>query len=672
MRYLVCWMLFVGGGPRLGAQSAAPDALLRWQDGIAQKQLDARERAITEIRTVGDAEKRKQEVRAKILDALGGLPDYKGPLRARVTGQIQAEGYVIEKVIYESLPGFYVTANVYRPSRVGRYPGVLLQAGHTQEGKAEPQLLAANLALQGFVALAFDPVGQGEREQTYDGQLKAPAAGWSVNEHIHGGAQTDLIGEGLARYFIWDAMRSLDYLVSRGDVDGERLGAAGCSGGGALTTFVGALDPRLKVVIPACFPVSYRLLFSGANPHSEMTLPGHLAIALDTADFVELRAPTPWLLQATQEDYFTPAGARMVYEEARRWYRIYGAEEKVALFVGPGPHGTPPVSREAVYQWLIRWLKDGKGDSHERWVKQYPNKDLLVTRTGRVEDEPGSRKLHQVILASYQEKRKPGTIAELGAELRRWGIRGLGSPGAVKLVKETAAEGYAVREIRFESEPGIELDAKLYLPAAHGGKPALLLVAGQQTEWLAKQAAIEGRVVLTLDPRRSREVDTRRPYVGDWLANTRGDQIGVPLAARRAYDILRGVDVLCAQAGVDARSIRAGAQGVKGIWLLLAAAADPRIQGIWLDKTPANLVEALDNTLNTNLSDAVLPGFLLHWDLPDLVKAMGSRSVLWTDPVNWMGRVAPVEGPFRYRWVLGDLTEMAQTQDLEFLRLLLQ
>src|SRR5690242_6235444 len=221
----------------LSAQAPAEDPLLRWMDKIAQKQLDAREKAIAAVRTVADAERRKELVRRKILDALGGLPDYSGPLNARVTGRIEADGYVIEKVIYESLPGLYVTANLYRPSRPGRYPAVLLQAGHTQECKAEPQRLAANLALKGFVALAFDPLGQGEREQTWDPQLKGPAAGWSVPEHVQSGAQAALVGEGLARYFIWDAKPSIDYLVSRPEVDSSRLGAAGCSGGGALTTF---------------------------------------------------------------------------------------------------------------------------------------------------------------------------------------------------------------------------------------------------------------------------------------------------------------------------------------------------------------------------------------------------------------------------------------------------
>jgi hypothetical protein len=191
----------------VSAQPSDPDPLLRWMDKIAQAYLQSRETAVAAVRTVAQAEERKQVIRRKLLDALGGLPAYDGPLNARVTGQIRADGYVIEKVIYESLPGYYVTANLYRPDRPGRYPGVLLQAGHTQEGKAEPQWQAANLALKGFVSLAFDPAGQGEREQTYDPLLKAPAAGWSVNEHIHQGAQAALAGEGLARYFIWDAKR---------------------------------------------------------------------------------------------------------------------------------------------------------------------------------------------------------------------------------------------------------------------------------------------------------------------------------------------------------------------------------------------------------------------------------------------------------------------------------
>jgi len=649
-------------------QSTVNDPLLRYMDRIAQRQLDAREAEIAAIKTKADAEHRKKIVRQKIMEIMGGLPDYSGPLNARVTGSIQADGFVIEKIIYESLPGYFVTANLYRPSQPGRYPAVLLQSGHTQEGKAEPQLLGANLALKGFISLAFDPVGQGEREQTYDPQLKAPAAGWSVNEHIHAEAQSNLIGQGVARYFIWDAKRSLDYLVSRPDVDPQRLAAAGCSGGGALTTFIGALDTRLKAVIPACFPNSYRLLFTGTDPGSEMAFPFLLAQGLDTADFVELSAPTPWLIQATEQDYFTPPGAKLVYDEARRWYSLYDAADKVAMFVGPGGHGTPLVSREAIYQWLIRWLKDGKGDYHEQPARLYSNFELNVTRTGRVEDEPGSRKLHQFLIDDYTAKHRQGTAAELQTLLRDLKIPSSGTPPTSKFLQESNGDGFRLQQLRFESEPGIEIEGKLYVPSSAGRKPAVVLVAGKLSDWLAERIAKAGRVVLELDPRRSFSADGRRPFVGDYLADERANQIGRNLPAMRAGDILRGVDLLSHREDVDPASISAAAQGVKGIWLLLAAAIDPRISKVWLDKTPFTFVEALQNTLNTDLSDAVIPGFSLHWDIDDLTKAMGHRQVLWTDPTNWMGRVVSAGPRFRNRYVLGDLTDKADAQDEEYLR----
>src|ERR1700683_467351 len=125
----------------LFAQQAGRDPLLQWMDAIAQRQLQLRETAIASVRDVADADRRKQWVRETFLSILGGLPDYSGPLTPRITGQIEAGKYTIEKIIFESLPGFYVTANIYRPKQPGRYPGILLQAGHTQEGKPEGQRL---------------------------------------------------------------------------------------------------------------------------------------------------------------------------------------------------------------------------------------------------------------------------------------------------------------------------------------------------------------------------------------------------------------------------------------------------------------------------------------------------------------------------------------------------
>src|SRR5215472_4314862 len=178
------------------------DPLLDWMDRIAQQQLQQREKAVAQIHSRAEAERRKQSVRETILKSIGGLPDYNGPLNARMTGRIQAEGYTIEKVLFESLPKFFVTANVYRPNEPGRYPAVLVQSGHSAgSGKPEPQRLAANLALKGFVALTFDPIGQGERVQSFDPLLsRSVSLTWAAVDHITPGAQTLMLGEGVARY----------------------------------------------------------------------------------------------------------------------------------------------------------------------------------------------------------------------------------------------------------------------------------------------------------------------------------------------------------------------------------------------------------------------------------------------------------------------------------------
>lgn len=662
----------------LSAQQPAQDPLLRWMDQIAQQQLQRREDAIAKIHSVADAERRKQSVRETFLSLIGGLPNYSGPLNPSITGRIETQNYTIEKVIFESLPGFYVTANLYRPNQAGRYPGVLLQAGHTQEGKPEGQRLAANLAWKGFVVLAFDPVGQGEREQTYDRRVDRALAGWSVPEHIQAGAQSMLIGQSVARYFIWDAKRALDYLASRPEVDPARLGAVGCSGGGALTAFIGALDARVKVVAPACFINSYRLLFAGADPDSEMSPPNLLSSGLDMADYVELSAPVPWLILATEGDYFTPAGARLVYEEARRWFSLYGAEDKLRFFIGKGPHGTPLETREAIYEWMIRWLKDGQGDFHEQPVKIYTSQELLVTATGHVDDKPGSRKLYQLILEEFRARKRQGTIPEMEAELRRLNIPSDGAAPAVKVLDESNGPEGLHQRVRFESEPGVELSGKLYVPHPGERRPAVLLVADKMsTYWipstasLAQTIARTGRVVLELEPRDS-PGEGERPFIGNWLTNARADRIGRNLPAQRAHDIVRGIDLLAARQDVDPVAIRAVARGVKGIWLLLAAAVDTRIGKIWLDRTPYSLRAALENSMNTELFDAVIPGFALHWDLDDLTKAMKNRPVLWTDPTNWMTRPFPLGPPFQYRFILGDNTDLHDEQDDAYVKQLIQ
>ncbi len=656
---VVAWFL----SQSLSAQTPSADPFLQWLDRQAQQQLDQRANAIAAIRGVADADQRRELVRKKLMRSIGGLPTYKGPVNARVTGSLKSESHTIEKVIFESLPGLYITGNVYRPNAPGRYPGVLVPAGHTQEGKPEPQIVAANLARKGFVALTYDPIGQGEREQTYLPQLGRPLSGGGGNEHLELGARSILIGQSVARYFIFDGMRAIDYLISRPDVDANRIGVTGCSGGGAITTYIGAFDPRIKAAAPACYISSYRTLYTGPTADSEMTFPSFLVNGLDVADFIELPAPLPWLLLATTEDYFTPDAARPVYEEARRWYSLYGAEDRIRFSVGQGPHGTPKESREEIYRWMIRWLKDGKGDPRDEPVKIYTNHELQVTKSGHVDDEPRSRKVHQVILEEFRAHKRPRSVTEMLSELSRLGVPSKGPAPTVKTLSQSNTDTYRIEQIAFEGEPGVAVGAKLYLPHSPGRKQAVLMLEDKRlpvplhvtrspsTAPLAEAMARSGRIVLELDVRDSPGAYEGRPFLGNWLTNERADLIGRNLAAMRAHDILVAVDVLAARPDVDPASIRGYARGAKGFWLLLAAAVDSRLSRLWLDRTPWSFTAAFEAPLASFLFDVMIPGFALHWDFKDLVQAMGDRRVLWTDPTNWMNQVVHPGPMYRYRHV---------------------
>ena len=607
---LICPLLLVCAV--LSVEAEPPPLLVKFNT-IAQKQLDARDGTIATIQNVAGAEQRKTEVRARVLRLLGGLPDYRGPLNPKVTRVIERDGFVIENLMFESLPDYFVTANLYRPKATGRHPAVLFSLGHWEGGKTAAQLIGANLALKGFVALAFDPVGQGERQQAYDARLGHSLIGGPTDQHFINGAQAILLGQSVARYFIWDGMRAIDYLISRPEVDPERIGASGCSGGGTQATYIAALDPRVKAAAPACYMNSYRTLYSGPIGDSEQSLPGFLAAGLDQADYVELFAPKPWLILSTEADFFTPAGARQVYDEAKRWYELYGAADRIKWVVGPGEHGTPRPVREAMYEWMIRWLKDGKGDAREQAVEPVPDHDLLVTGHAQV----GGRELYQILAA---EPRQDGTQEEL-----RTFLAGL-MVGNQPLVQATAV-----------------------LPTAAGvtRRPAIVLVQSTLEPGSdARKLVEEGNVVVIVAPQGAGEGGGS--LAGNWLNNTRAWLVGRSLPAMHAAEINQAIETALQRPDVDPERISARATGVAGIWLLLASAVNPRIGRILLDRTQYSLRAAIESPVQQSLHDAVIPGFALKWDLQNIRELVLPRHVVWKNPTDWTGNIVKLPGAFEY------------------------
>ena len=387
---------------------------------------------------------------------------------------------------------------------------------------------------------------------------------------------------------------------------------------------------------------SFRTLFSGRVGDSEQDIPNFLADGLDQTDFVELFAPKPWLITSTKEDFFTVEGARQVFEEARRWYGIYGAEQKIDFVVGPGKHGTPLEVRERIYDWMIRWLNNGQGDSREQTVHAHPDHELWATRTGQIATSLNARDLYEIILERLKQRSTPGTASDLREELRRFmGARGTRAP---------AMRTLGGNKIAIETEPGLEIAGELIVPQNSARKPAVLVVqTGKTLPPVAQQLAREGNIVLAIAPRGLPVTADTRPLIGDGVSFHRAILIGRNLPGMRALDIVRAFDLLSARDDVDPTRISAMASGTAGIWLLMAAAVEPRFAKLWVDGTPPSFQKAMEVPLHRNLHDAMLPGLLLHWDIQDIAKLAGEAKILWTDPTNWTGQIVPVSARFTYR-----------------------
>lgn len=268
---------------------------MNYLDAIAAQDVAARHATVAAISTRSAAEARQAEVRRKVIALLGGLPE-RTPLNAKMLGVTQADGFRIEKVLFDSQPGFHVTALLYVPDGkpAGRkFPAILMAPGHSPAGKASDYPVAAIFARNGFVVLSYDPIGQGERLQ-YPNPAKPDTslATRPTGEHGEASLQPVLIGDAVARYFVWDAIRGIDYLTQQPEVDPERIGALGCSGGGAMTALTGALDPRVAATGVACYNTSFDTLLPSIGPQDgEQSIPDLIASGLGFPDWIELVAP---------------------------------------------------------------------------------------------------------------------------------------------------------------------------------------------------------------------------------------------------------------------------------------------------------------------------------------------------------------------------------------------
>jgi hypothetical protein len=381
---------------------------LQYQIDQAWRQDEERQRFWNSIHTEKELLKAQLETRQKLLQMIGGLPTEKTDLHPRITGRIQMGGYSIEKLIYESLPGVYVTALVYVPEdHVAKHPAVLVPAGHSTNGKIHYQALSQRLVSHGYVVIAWDPVGQGERSQFWDAKAGKSRYNLICAEHAVMGNLAYLAGTNLARWEIWDGMRAVDYLLTRPDVDPERINITGTSGGGTQTALIAALDPRIKVAVPSCYISALPMrmanrIFVDPDSDPEQDIYGMISSGLDHAGLLLLMYPRPVMVAAAVLDFFPIEGARKTFRETHELYERFDHGDRMAMVEGYHQHQFSAENQEVALNFLDHFNRVPLQNARAI-LTELPDKDLLCTKSGQVMlEELDARSLMDVIHEYYE------------------------------------------------------------------------------------------------------------------------------------------------------------------------------------------------------------------------------------------------------------------------------
>ena len=348
--------------------------------------LDERDQKMATLKTREDWENKKQEVNRIYRDIVGTFPE-KTPLNAKVTGVLKRDDFKVEKIIFESMPGFHVTGSLFIPNKLkGKHPAILYVSGHTELAYKAPnyQHVIINLVKKGFVVFAIDPVGQGERFQYFDPETGKSAVGGPTSEHSYPGLQCFLAGESINKYFIWDGIRAIDYLQTRKEVDSNRIGITGRSGGGTQSVFISAFDERIKASAPENYVTSHRRLLQTRGPQDgEQNYYHWLANGVALEDLLIMRMPKPLLLVTTTRDIFSIQGVREVYEEISNGYQALGSPENLTMVEDDAGHSPTKNNNEATYSFFRKHL-DFPGDVQDEEVTLFEVSELMVTSSGQV------------------------------------------------------------------------------------------------------------------------------------------------------------------------------------------------------------------------------------------------------------------------------------------------
>jgi cephalosporin-C deacetylase-like acetyl esterase len=619
---------------------------------------DRRDAEFEEIRTPEEIAAYQRRMREFFLEQLGGLPK-RTPLNAEVVGREQRDGYRIEKVIFESRPKHFVTAILYLPEGKPPFPGVLVPCGHSSNGKARDlyQRAPILIAKSGMAALCYDPIDQGERHQLLDADGK-PIVTSSTMGHNLAGVGAVLLGHNTATYRTWDGIRAIDYLCSRPEVDGERIGCTGISGGGTMTSYLMALDDRIQAAAPGCYLTSFRRLLETIGPQdAEQTIFGQVAHGMDHADYVLMRAAKPTLMMTATEDYFDITGAWQNFRQAKRWYGHLGFPERVDMIEVDGGHGFPAPMRIAAARWMRRWLLEIDDAITESEFPVAKDEDVWCTPRGEVMLLDGARSVYDLNMereAELAQQRKrfwqETETAQALDEIRRiTGIRRLAELPELKWKKtgELRRGGYRIDKLVLQRDAGIDLPALVFVPDSPNGDGYLYLHANGKQADAAPGGPIEelmrqGHIVLASDLSGIGETTPtgKHSYKGylppDWREATLAYLLGTSLLAMRAEETLLCARFLSNHEPSDPlRPVHLVSVGRTGPPALHAAALEP---GTFASVTLRNSLVSWSNVVHTPLSKNqfvnLVHGALRRYDLPDLVETLPAETTNFIAPLD--------------------------------------
>jgi hypothetical protein len=494
MRNHLAILFGVVASPLLAAEPAADlargerllDSYFRAQ---TQRIADA---CLADIKTREDWERQRPERRRQFLEMLGLWPlPRRTDLKPVITGTIEADAFTVEKLHFQSSPGLYVTGNLYVPrprdgKAAAKYPAILYVCGHfntvidkvSYGSKVSYQHHPAWFAEHGYVCLVLDTLQLGEIEGIHHGTNRYGMWWWQTLGYTPAGIEC------------WNAIRALDYLQSRPEVDRQRLGVTGRSGGGATSWWLAAADDRPQCIVPVAGIVDLRahLVEGVAARFSRGVIFGHCdcmypvnTYRWDFAQVAALCAPRPLLLgNSDADDIFPVPGYRRLADKVRPIYDLYGAGDRFVLLETAGPHRDTPELRLGAFRWMNRWLKQETGDVSERVRPRFEAKQLKVfdrlpedqinTIVQEVWIKPARTELPQspeVTRAWWQ-----GQSRQWRQELAEKVFRGWPDsppPLDVRPVPAVEHHGLKLRAYDFTSEEGVEL--RLWLLTARPGVP---------------------------------------------------------------------------------------------------------------------------------------------------------------------------------------------------------